>query len=121
MKHRGLTRYAHEQVAGSCIGLAKSAALAMCAWFVYLVRTAAGGLYCGISTDPARRFAQHKNGRGARFFSTSPAQALVYIEPSADKSSALRRECALKKLSKPAKEQLIESPINQAPSAPGSL
>ena len=30
------------------------------AWFVYLVRAANGALYCGISDDPQRRFAQHQ-------------------------------------------------------------
>ena len=36
-------------------------------WFVYLVRAANGALYCGISDDPQRRFAQHQAGKGARF------------------------------------------------------
>ncbi|EGH18762.1 GIY-YIG nuclease superfamily protein, partial [Pseudomonas savastanoi pv. glycinea str. race 4] len=42
-------------------------------WFVYLVRAANGALYCGISDDPQRRFAMHQSGKGARFFSSSPA------------------------------------------------
>ncbi len=33
-------------------------------WFVYLVRGRTGQLYCGISTDVARRVAEH-NGEGA--------------------------------------------------------
>lgn len=76
-------------------------------WFVYLVRAANGALYCGISDDPQRRFAQHQSGRGARFFRSSPAQALVYVEPCADKSAALRRERAIKQLNKTAKEALL--------------
>lgn len=76
-------------------------------WFVYLVRAANGALYCGISDDPQRRFAMHRSGRGARFFHTSPAQALVYVEACADKGAALRRERAVKRLSKPAKEVLV--------------
>ena len=35
-------------------------------WFVYLVRTGAGALYAGISTDPERRLRQHQSGKGAR-------------------------------------------------------
>ncbi|NWN47261.1 GIY-YIG nuclease family protein, partial [Pseudomonas sp. MAFF 301514] len=46
-------------------------------WFVYLVRAANGALYCGISNDPVRRFASHQSGKGARFFLSSPAVALV--------------------------------------------
>lgn len=77
------------------------------AWFVYLVRAANGALYCGISDDPQRRFAQHQAGRGARFFHTSPAQTLAYVEACAGKGEALRRERAIKRLSKIAKEALI--------------
>lgn len=77
------------------------------AWFVYLVRAANGALYCGISDDPQRRFAQHQSGKGARFFHTSPALALAYIEGCAGKGDALRRERAIKRLSKSAKEALI--------------
>ncbi|WP_036987341.1 GIY-YIG nuclease family protein [Zestomonas thermotolerans] len=76
-------------------------------WFVYLVRAANGALYCGISDDPLRRFEQHRSGKGARFFHSSPAQALAYVEPCAGKSEALRRERAIKGLSKAAKERLV--------------
>ena len=69
-------------------------------WFVYLVRAANGALYCGVSDDPQRRFAVHQNGKGARFFHTSPAQALVYVEACADKGAALSRERAIKALEK---------------------
>ena len=75
-------------------------------WFVYLVRAANGALYCGVSDDPQRRFAQHQSGKGARFFHSSPAQALVYVEACANKSAALKRERAIKALRKPAKELL---------------
>jgi putative endonuclease len=77
------------------------------AWFVYLVRAANGALYCGISDDPQRRFASHCNGKGARFFRSSPAQALVYVEACSGKGDALRRERAIKALKKSAKEALV--------------
>ena len=76
-------------------------------WFVYLVRAANGALYCGISDDPQRRFAAHQSGKGARFFHTSPATALVYVEACAGKGAALSRERAIKRLAKPAKERLV--------------
>ncbi len=76
-------------------------------WFVYLVRAQNGALYCGISDDPQRRFLQHQRGKGARFFYSSPAMALVYVEACAGKGEALRRERAIKRLGKPAKEALI--------------
>ena len=76
-------------------------------WYVYLVRAENGSLYCGISDDAQRRFAAHLSGRGARFFHSSPAVALVYVEPCATKGDALRRERAIKKLKKSAKETLV--------------
>lgn len=83
-------------------------------WYVYLVRAANGALYCGISDDPQRRFAVHVAGKGARFFHSSPAQALVYVEACADKSAALRRERAVKGLSKAAKEGLVGAYVARA-------
>ncbi|WP_019412139.1 GIY-YIG nuclease family protein [Pseudomonas psychrophila] len=78
-------------------------------WFVYLVRAANGSLYCGISDDPARRFTKHQTGKGARFFASSPAVALVYVESWPDKREALRQERLIKKLKKSAKECLVQS------------
>lgn len=78
-------------------------------WFVYLVRAANGSLYCGISNDPLRRFAKHQSGKGARFFLSSPAVALVYTEQCASKGEALRQERLIKKLKKSAKECLAAS------------
>ena len=78
-------------------------------WFVYLVRAANGSLYCGISDDPQRRFALHQSGKGARFFHSSPAVALVYVEACRDKGEALRQERLIKKLRKSAKECLVAS------------
>jgi len=81
-------------------------------WYVYLVRAANTALYCGITTDPQRRFQQHLNGKGARFFQSSPAQALVYVELCDDKSSALKREYCIKQLDKLRKEALLNAPYN---------
>lgn len=76
-------------------------------WSVYLVRACNNALYCGISDDPWRRFQAHCSGKGARFFHSSPAQALVYIEPCGSKGDALRRERQIKRMGKPAKESLV--------------
>ena len=78
-------------------------------WFVYLVRAANGSLSCGLSDDPVRRFAKHQSGKGARFFLSSPAVALVYTEACRDKGEALRQERLIKKLRKSAKECLVAS------------
>ena len=81
-------------------------------WFVYLVRAANGSLYCGVSDDPHRRFAKHRSGKGARFFASSPAVALVYVERWENKGEALRHERLIKKLRKSAKENLVASYVD---------
>ena len=82
-------------------------------WFVYLGRAANGSLYCGSSDDPLRPFSQHQCGKGARFFASSPAVALVYVESWPDKGEALRQERLIKKLKKSAKECLVQSQLLQ--------
>jgi len=79
-------------------------------WFVYIVEAENGHLYTGITTDLARRFKEHQaKQKGARFFHTSPAREMVYHEQHVDRSSASKRESAIKKLSRPAKIKLIEN------------
>lgn len=89
-------------------------------WFVYLVRAANGSLYCGISDDPERRFVAHQSGKGARFFYSSPAVALVYVEACRDRSDALRQERLIKKLKKSAKEALAASSVIHGRDGPPS-
>jgi len=77
-------------------------------WFVYIIEAENGHFYTGITTDLVRRFSQHqKKQGGARFFHTSPAKQMVYHESHTDRSSASKREAAIKKLSRKAKTELI--------------
>jgi putative endonuclease len=77
-------------------------------FFVYMVRCADGTLYTGWTTDLARRVSQHNAGRGARYTRMHAPVALVYREEVADRSAALRRERAIKKLDRERKERLVE-------------
>ena len=77
-------------------------------WYVYLLRCADGTFYAGSTNDPARRLAAHNSGRGAKYTRSRRPCTLVYWEEAADKSAALRREAALKKLSRAQKAALIE-------------
>jgi putative endonuclease len=77
-------------------------------WTLYIIEAANGHLYTGITTDLERRLQQHQNHNGgARFFHTSQAQRVVYHEQHPDRSSASRREAAIKKLSRQQKLNLI--------------
>jgi putative endonuclease len=78
-------------------------------WTVYIIITARGRLYTGITTDLTRRFQQHCNGTGAKFFRTDKAEAIAWSEAGHDRSSASRREWAIKRLSRSQKQALINS------------
>ena len=77
------------------------------AWFVYMLRCGDGTLYTGITTDLDRRCRQHNAGRAARYTRARRPAQLVYREAVADRGAALRREAAIKALSRRQKELLI--------------
>ena len=74
--------------------------------YVYMVRCAGGQLYTGWTTDPAARLQAHRSGKGAKYTRAHGAAALAYVERCASRSTALRREYALKHLPKAQKETL---------------
>ncbi len=77
-------------------------------WTVYIIRCDDDSLYTGVTTDLERRFAEHCDGkRGARYFAGRRPQAVVWRENDHDRSSALRREAAIKKLSREDKLALV--------------
>ena len=77
-------------------------------WSIYIIEASDASLYTGITTDVERRFGEHLNGtRGARFFSGRSPVRVLYREDGHDRASASRREAAIKKLSRQAKQQLI--------------
>ena len=76
-------------------------------WQVYLLRCRDGSLYAGATVDIPRRLAAHQSGRGAAYTRSRRPVELVYSEPAGDRSSALRREAALKRLPRRAKLALV--------------
>ncbi|MBH8580214.1 GIY-YIG nuclease family protein [Bisbaumannia pacifica] len=68
-------------------------------WSLYLLETAGGALYTGITTDVARRLQQHRTGRGAKALRGKGPLTLRYQAPMASHGEALRQEAALKRLS----------------------
>ncbi len=77
-------------------------------WWVYFLRCRDDTLYCGMTDDPERRCAAHNAGHGAKYTRGRRPVTLVYREECPDKSAALKREAALKKLSRREKLALIE-------------
>lgn len=77
-------------------------------WWLYMLRCADGTLYTGITTDVERRLAEHNSGKGAKYTRSRRPVEVVYREPCPDKSAALRREIAVKRLSRAQKCKLME-------------
>ncbi|MGK2924921.1 MAG: GIY-YIG nuclease family protein [Lysobacterales bacterium] len=77
-------------------------------WSVYIIRCDDGALYTGVSTDIERRFHEHLGRpRGAKFFNGRKPLEVAWREGGHSRSSACRREAAIKKLSREAKLRLI--------------
>jgi putative endonuclease len=77
-------------------------------WSVYIIRCNDGSLYTGVSTDVDRRFREHlETPRGAKFFNGRKPLEVVYREAGHSRSSAARREAAIKKLNRDSKLRLI--------------
>jgi len=79
-------------------------------WFVYMLRCADGSLYTGITTDVSRRCSQHNAGTASRYTRGRRPTELVHQEAYASRSLALKRELAIKALSREEKESTIRSP-----------
>lgn len=79
------------------------------AWFVYILRCVDGSLYTGISTDVPRRLEQHNAGTASRYTRSRLPAVLVYQEAQISRSLALKRELAIKALSRQEKEMLIRA------------
>jgi putative endonuclease len=78
-------------------------------WRVYILRCVDGTLYTGATNDLARRLSAHAAGRGARYTRSRLPVTLAWSAPARGRSGALRREAAIKGLSRPEKLGLLAS------------
>ena len=76
-------------------------------WLVYIVRCADGSLYTGISKDVKRRCQQHNAGTASRYTRSRRPVKLVWQEIQQTHRSALKRELAIKAMSRPEKLAMI--------------
>ncbi|HEY7517838.1 MAG TPA: GIY-YIG nuclease family protein [Methylomirabilota bacterium] len=75
-------------------------------WCCYLLQCADGTLYAGITNALDRRLARHNAGTASKYTRTRRPVRLVWCEPARDRAAALRREAALKRLRRAAKQAL---------------
>ena len=76
-------------------------------YYVYLLRCADGSLYCGYTDDLTRRVRIHNEGKGAKYTRSRRPVSLVYKESFEEKRAALKREYAIKRLTREEKLLLV--------------
>jgi putative endonuclease len=72
-----------------------------------MLRCGDGTLYTGATNELALRLERHRVGQGARYTRSRLPVKLVYVEHVRDRSAALRREAALKRLTRRDKLALV--------------
>ena len=75
--------------------------------YCYIVECADGTYYTGWAVDPGKRVDVHNKGRGAKYTKMRLPVKLVYVEEQPDRSSALKRERAIKKMTREKKQKLF--------------
>jgi putative endonuclease len=75
--------------------------------YCYIVECADGTYYTGWTTDPERRVATHNKGLGAKYTTMRRPVKLVYLEEQPDRKTAMKRERAIKKMTRPQKQKLF--------------
>jgi putative endonuclease len=88
-------------------------------WSVYIILADDGSLYTGVTTDVERRFAEHRSGRGAKYFRGRQPVEVVYREVGHTRSSACVRESEIKKMPRAGKAQLLITRSAVSPDYPG--
>ena len=78
-------------------------------WYLYILRCGDGTLYTGITTDVQARFEAHQCGKGAKYTRGRGPLELVYQEECESHSNALKREFAVKSMTREEKQKLINS------------
>ncbi|MDN3640100.1 GIY-YIG nuclease family protein [Simiduia curdlanivorans] len=77
-------------------------------WVVYIILASDNSLYTGICTDLDRRFNEHANGQGAKYFRGRTPLRVCFQENHPDRSTASKREWQIKRLSRTEKLRLID-------------
>lgn len=76
--------------------------------YTYILRCGDGSLYAGWTNDLEKRLAAHSSGKGGKYTRSRLPVELVYHEEHDTKEEAMRREWAIKHLTRQEKLALIE-------------
>ncbi|CAC9924794.1 GIY-YIG catalytic domain protein [Aedoeadaptatus nemausensis] len=75
--------------------------------YVYILECGDKSFYTGYTTDPERRLQQHNKGTASKYTRSRLPVSMVYLESVSDRSTGLKREHAIKKLTREKKMKLI--------------
>lgn len=75
--------------------------------YTYIVKCSDGTFYTGWTNDLTRRMEAHNQGRGAKYTKARRPVTLIYYETFETKEEAMKREYAIKRLSRKEKGELI--------------
>ena len=75
--------------------------------YVYIAKCSDGTYYTGYTNDLEKRLLAHNAGKGAKYTKNRIPVEIVYFEEYEDKSEAMKREYAIKQLTREQKEKLI--------------
>ena len=84
-------------------------------WQVYIIHCSDNSLYTGITTNIGRRFCQHAEGSGAKYFRGRQPLQVVYCEDGHNRSSASKREAQIKGMKREEKVLLASQQKSEAP------
>jgi putative endonuclease len=76
-------------------------------WLVYILRCRDGSLYTGITNDLAKRLQAHHDGVASRYTRSRLPVKLVYLESAANRSAAMKREAAIKRMGREQKADVM--------------
>lgn len=80
-------------------------------FFVYILKCSNGALYTGFTTDLAKRYQEHLEGKGAKYTrSFKPTELAQAWQVFIDKSMAMKVESYIKALTRKLKLELIAEP-----------
>lgn len=81
-------------------------------FYTYILECKDKTLYCGYTTDIEVRLRTHNEGKGAKYTKSRLPVRIAYFESFETKSEALKREVAIKKLTRSQKLELINGGAN---------
>lgn len=78
-------------------------------YYVYMLRCGDGTIYTGMTDDVPRRVAVHNAGKGAKYTRSRLPVALLFSKRCCSRSDALKKEAAIKRMTRTEKESLVQA------------